>query len=171
MKLFVSGSKTPSMRVGFTLIEVLVATIIASIAGMALLQMNANNTHLFKQIQYRSGNSEMLSLIALHSDVKYNRTTKTLDDMLGNTYTIANDDLRKYLKETRIDYSEKVIELITFGASEEETPDVSMADQEMAMTQEDQMNASAPVIQFELVQIIVKNDKGKNAILTARSFQ
>ncbi len=171
MKLFVSELKTPSMRSAFTLIEVLVATIIASIAGMALLQMNANNTHLFKQIQYRSSNSEMLSLIALHNDVKYNKTTKTLDDILDNTYTIANDDLRKYLKETRIDYNEKVIELITFGASEEETPDVSMADQETTMAQDEQMSGVAPVIQFELVQIIVKNDEGKNAILTARSFQ
>ncbi len=173
MKLSVSGLKTLNMRAGFTLIEVLVATVIASIAGMALLQMNSNNMHLFKQIQYRSSNSETLSLIALHNDKKYNRTTKELFVILDDTYDITNDDLRKYLKETKIDYSEKLIELITFGASEDEmSQSNTMAEQEMSMAQEQQqVSGVAPVIQFELIQIIVKNDEGKNAILSARSFQ
>jgi len=174
MRLFVSGSKTPSMRSGFTLIEVLVATVIASIAGMALLQMNSNNIHLFKQIQYRSSNSETLSLIALHNDLKYNKTTKTLFDFLDNTYEIQNDDFRKYLKDTKVDYNEKVLETITFGASEEETRDAATIpeqEQQMSMSQEQQMDGAAPIIQFELIQIVVKSDKGKNAILSARAFQ
>jgi len=171
MKLFVSGLKTRNMRAAFTLIEVLVATVIASIAGMALLQMNSNNIHLFKQIQYRSSNSETLSLIALHNDKKYNRTTKELFVILDDTYDITNDDLRKYLKDTKVDYSEKLIELITFGASTEETQDNTMHEQEMSMSSQEQMGGVAPVIQFELIQIIVENDEGKNAILSARSFQ
>jgi len=150
------------MRSAFTLIEVLVATVIASIAGMALLQMNSNNTHLFKQIQYRSSNSESVSLIALHSDKKYNKTCKSLYDILDTTYDIKNDDLRKYLKDTKVDYNEKVIETITFGESE------SSEESEMM---EEGMSTSAPVIQFELVQIVVKNQEGQNAILTARMFE
>ena len=150
------------MRSAFTLIEVLVATVIASIAGMALLQMNSNNTHLFKQIQYRSSNSESVSLIALHSDKKYNKTSKSLYDILDTTYDIKNDDLRKYLKDTKVDYNEKVIETITFGESE------SSEESEMM---EEGMSTSAPVIQFELVQIVVKNQEGQNAILTARMFE
>ncbi len=172
MKLFVSGSKTLSMRAGFTLIEVLVATVIASIAGMALLQMNANNMHLFKQIQYRSSNSETLSLVALHNDIKYNRTTKTLFDILDNTYDITDDDFRKYLKDSKIDYTEKVLETITFGASESETAqEPAVPKQEMPHAEDVQMSTMAPVLQFELIQIVVKNDEGKNAILSARPFQ
>ncbi len=159
------------MRAGFTLIEVLVATVIASIAGMALLQMNSNNMHLFKQIQYRSSNSETLSLIALHNDLKYHRTTKELFDILDNTYEIKNDDFRKYLKDTKIDYSEKRIELITFGAAEEETAGKSILESEQSMLQEQQRSTMAPIIQFELIQIVVTNDAGKNAILSARAFQ
>ncbi len=159
------------MRKAFTLIEVLVATVIATISGMALLQMNSNNTHLFKQIQYRSSNSEPISIIALHSDKKYHRTTKSLYDILDNTYDIKNDDLRKYLKDAKIDYTEKVIEIITFGESEmdEESQESQMRDKSEVMEKE--MSTSAPIIQFELVQIVIKNEESKNAILTARMFK
>ncbi len=170
MKLFVSGLKTRKMRAAFTLIEVLIATIIASIAGMALLQMSSNNMHLFKQIQYRSSNSEMLSLIALHNDKKYNRTSKELFDLLDNTYDIQNDDFRKYLKEIKIEYNEKLVELITFGASETSTQESEVAEQEMSSSQE-QMSDMAPVVQFELIQILVKHSEGNSAILTARPLQ
>jgi prepilin-type N-terminal cleavage/methylation domain-containing protein len=148
------------MRGAFTLIEVLVATVIASIAGMALLQMNSNNMHLFKQIQYRSSNSEPISLIALHGDKKYNKTTKSLYDILDRTYDIKNDDLRKYLKDYKVDYSELLIETIKFDESEPET-------QEMTSQEE----ASAPIIQFELIQILAKTEQGQNAILTARTIE
>jgi len=150
------------MRGAFTLIEVLVATVIASIAGMALLQMNSNNMHLFKQIQYRSSNSEPISLIALHGDKKYNKTTKSLYDILGKTYDIKNDDLRKYLKDYRVDYTEILIETIKFDESETEPEDDEM------MREED---ASVPIIQFELIQILAKTDQGQNAILTARMIK
>jgi len=82
--------------------------------------------------------------------------------------------LRKYLKDTKIDYNEKVLETITFGASEEETRDAATIpeqEQQMSMSQEQQMDGAAPIIQFELIQIVVKSDKGKNAILSARAFQ
>ncbi len=149
------------MRNAFTLIEVLVATVIASIAGMALLQMNSNNTHLFKQIQYRSSNSEPISLIALHSEKKYNKTTKSLYDILDKTYDIKNDDLRKYLKDYSVDYNEQLIETIKFD--EAETSD------ENEIVEEDE--ASVPIIQFELIQIIAKTEQGQNAILTARMIE
>jgi prepilin-type N-terminal cleavage/methylation domain-containing protein len=150
------------MRGAFTLIEVLVATVIASIAGMALLQMNSNNMHLFKQIQYRSSNSEPISLIALHGDKKYNKTTKSLYDILDRTYEIKNDDLRKYLKDYRVDYSELLIETIKFDESETEPETQEMTSQE---------EASAPIIQFELIQILAKTEQGQNAILTARTIK
>ncbi len=147
------------MRGAFTLIEVLVATVIASIAGMALLQMNSNNMHLFKQIQYRSSNSEPISLIALHGDKKYNKTTKSLYDILGKTYDIKNDDLRKYLKDYRVDYNEMLIETIKFDESEAEAENDEMIQEE---------DTSVPIIQFELIQIVAKTEQGQNAILTAR---
>ncbi len=162
------------MRNAFTLIEVLVATVIATIAGMALLQMNSNNTHLFKQIQYRSSNSEPISIIALHSDKKYHRTTKSLYDILDNAYDIKNDDLRKYLKDTKIDYREKVIDIIAFGESEmdEASQESQMGDMsERSEMMEKEMSTSAPIIQFELIQIVIKSDESKNAILTARMFE
>ncbi|MEA2111647.1 MAG: prepilin-type N-terminal cleavage/methylation domain-containing protein [Campylobacterota bacterium] len=148
------------MKSGFTLIEVLVATVIASIAGMALLQMNSNNTHLFKQIQYRSSNSEPVSLIALHSDKKYNRSTKSLYDILDRTYDIKNDDLRKYLKDYKIDYNEQLIETIKFDEAESDDSESDYISEES--------DASAPIIQFELIQIIAKTEQGQNAVLTAR---
>jgi prepilin-type N-terminal cleavage/methylation domain-containing protein len=150
------------MKHAFTLIEVLVAAMIASIAGMALLQMNSNNTHLFKQIKQRSSTSETMSLIALHSDKKYNKTTKSLYDILGDTYDIKNDDFRKYLKATPIDYSEQLVETIRFDdAQSSEESDVK----------NEGTDTSVPVIQFELIQLIAKTKEGQNTILTARMVE
>lgn len=153
------------MKHAFTLIEVLVAAVIASIAGMALLQMNSNNTHLFKQIKQRSSTSEPMSLIALHSDKKYNKTTKSLFDILDDTYDIKNDDFRKYLKETRIDYSEQLIETIRFDDTQ------SSDKEEESDMQESGTDTSVPVIQFELIQLVVKTKEGQNTILTARMVE
>ena len=63
------------------------------------------------------------------------------------------------MKDYRIDYTEQLIETIKFDESED-------SDENELIEQE--TDASVPIIQFELIQIIAKTDQGQNAVLTAR---
>lgn len=149
------------MRSAFTLIEVLVATVIATVAGAGLLQLNSNYTNLFVKIKEKSVSSEVVSLVGLHANIKYNKTKKSLYDILDRTYEIKNDDLRKYLKDQSFDYSENLVETITFGDEDFEEEEFSMGDS-------NDVSALAPIIQFELIDVAISNKELRGSILHVR---
>ena len=153
------------MRSAFTLVEVLVATVIATVAGAGLLQLNSNYTHLFSTIKDKSVISEVVSIIGLHADIKYNKTTKSLYDILDKTYDIENDDLRKYLKDQSFDYNEHLVDTITFG--EDDLGD----EEEFSMDDTQETSALAPIIQFELIDISIKNKTKRGSILDIRLIE
>ena len=155
-------SSSANFRKGFTLIEIMISVAITSIVGMALLTMNNNTMHLFTKIQNSSDIAEQLSLIGAHGDIKYNHTDKTLYDILNKTYQIDNDEARQYLENIKYSYNEKVIDTITFGESGE-----SEEDEDNSYREEDAAN-QAPLIQFELVQISIRNKQKKGYILQVR---
>jgi prepilin-type N-terminal cleavage/methylation domain-containing protein len=154
------------MRKAFTLVEVLVATVIATVAGAGLLQLNSNYTYLFSSIKDKSVISEVVSIVGLHADIKYNRTKKSLYDILDDTYEIENDDLRKYLKNQSYEYKEHLVDTITFGEDElgEDKEEFSMDD-----TQE--TSAMAPIIQFELIDVNIKNKTQRGSIMDIRLIE
>ena len=153
------------MRKGFTLIEIMIAAAIASIVGLALLQMNANTTHLFSHIRSSSNMAETLSLIGEHGDLKYNHTDKTLYDILDKSYAITNDELRHFLEKNKYSYNEKVIDTITFGEDGEIQEEEDIQDDS---ANRDDLEAQAPLIQFELIQISIKSPTQKGYILQVR---
>jgi prepilin-type N-terminal cleavage/methylation domain-containing protein len=160
------------MRQGFTLIEVVAAVAIATISGAALLQMSANSLNFFTKIHEKSLVSEELSLVGAHADIKFNRTTKSLDDILDRSYNIDNDELRDYLKAQTFDYNEVVLETITLdedslGDSEDEESEIA---EDIRDTQDPTQSALAPVIQFEIVQVSIKNKKEHGSILQVREL-
>lgn len=150
------------MRPAFTLVEVLAAAMIATIAGIALLQMNSQNLFLFSRLRQKASVSETLSLVGNHADSRFNHTTKSLYDLLDDTYEIENDELRKYLQDQKYDYSERVVATVSFNSDGMSEQNASFTDEEM------QDAASAPLIQFELVQVGVKNKDEHGALLIAR---
>ena len=151
------------MRSAFTLVEVLVATAIATVSGAALLQMNTNSTLLFEKIIAKSSISEKLSLFGLHGDIKYNRTTKSLYDILDRRYEIKNDELRKFLKDQSYDYQEKVVETISF----DDEPSNETGDESTDQFYNDE-EVAPPLIQFEIIQIFVKSKIDKGIIYQVR---
>lgn len=152
------------MRSAFTLVEVLVATVIATVAGAGLLQLNSNYTNLFIKIKEKSVSSEVVSLVGLHADIKYNKTKKSLYDILDRTYEIENDDLRKYLKDQSFDYTENLVETITFGDEDFEEEEFSMGDSQ-------DVSALAPIIQFELIDVAISNEELRGSILHVRLIE
>jgi hypothetical protein len=150
------------MRPAFTLVEVIAAAAIAAIAGIALLQMNSQNMFLFSRLTETAAVSETLSLIGNHADKRFNHATKSLYDMLDNTYQIENDELRKYLQNDKYDYSENVVDTISLA------PDAMPAVGETISDIEMQDASAAPAVQFELVQVSIKKEGKHGAVLIAR---
>jgi len=159
------------MRGAFTLIEVLAAVAIASIAGIALLKMNSSHLFLLGKLQNYSVINEVLAVGAMHNAVTYNRSDKTLYDLLEADYTIGNDDLRQYLKSQKYTYTETVADTITFDAgmfSSDMNASEEMEKSDNAAVEE--AAAAAPLIQFELVKITLKDGTRHGSILQIRSM-
>lgn len=151
------------MRSAFTLIEVVAAAAIASIAGVALLQMNSQSSFLFTRAKQTAMVAERLSIVGNHADARFAHTTKSLDTILGDTYSIENDDFRKWLDTQRIDYEERLVDTIRFDSGD----DGSGGDE--ALTYEEEADASlTPVLQFELIQVSMKQGEDHGAVLVTR---
>jgi prepilin-type N-terminal cleavage/methylation domain-containing protein len=153
------------MRSAFTLVEVLAAVAIATIAGAAMLKMNSSNLFFLGQLKQTSQVSEDLAVAALHADKRFNRNDESLFDLMGDTYAIDNDDLRRYLKAQNYRYSETVADTISFGTgmltgSEEDDNGNEAANVEAA--------AAVPMIQFELISITLASDKRHGSIMQIR---
>lgn len=150
------------MRPAFTLVEVIAAAAIASIAGIALLNMNSQSMFLFSRLKETAETAETLSLVGNHADKRFGHTTKSLYDLLDNTYDIQNDVFRKWLQDQKYDYNEHVVETVSFGS------DMNGSDLQ-EFSQDDVADAAnAPVIQFELIQVAIKREGMHGAVLTAR---
>ncbi len=154
------------MRTGFTIVEVVIATVIATIAGVGLLQMNSNYTHIFNRISEKALSSELVSVLGLHADIKYNHTSKTLEDILNGTYEIKNDDFRHLLKDVTVDYTEHLVETITFGEEE-----LGGEFGDYSMNKNTETSTMAPVIQFELLEVHMQNKTLSGSVLFVRPIE
>ena len=155
------------MRPAFTLIEVLAAVAIASIAGLAMLKMNSANLFLFGKLKNYAEVQDVLGIAGLHGDVAMNRSDKTLYALLDPSYTIDNDDFRQYLKSQTYSYNESLVDTITFNADT-----LSESPGEESINAADVMRASAaPLIQFELIKITLKSKELHGSILQVRPIE
>ncbi|MHC3995155.1 prepilin-type N-terminal cleavage/methylation domain-containing protein [Thiomicrolovo sp. ZZH C-3] len=153
------------MRPAFTLVEVLAAVAIAAIAGAALLKMNSSNLFFLGQLEQTSRMTEDLAVASLHADKGFHRSDKALYDLLRESYTIENDDLRTYLKSQQFRYTETLVDTISFdtgmlteGAETGETFD----------SKDIQAAGAVPPIQFELIQVTLSAERRHGSILTIR---
>ena len=103
MKRFVS---VWVMRKGFTLIEVMVATMIISVVIAALLKLFENNAHMFETIQKKSTISMYGTLLLGVKGLGFEKDKMRLDELVKD-FKVENE-LRRALKERRveIDYQE-----------------------------------------------------------------
>jgi len=153
------------MRPAFTLVEVLVAVMIAVIAGAAMLKMNSSNLFFLGQLQQTSRMTENLAVAALHANKNYHRSDKSLYDILRNDYTIDNDDFRSYLKSQQFRYTETLADTISFDTSS--LTDGTQSGAEFS-AKDIQAASSVPPIQFELIQVTLTSGKQHGSILTIR---
>ena len=146
------------MRKGFTLIEVMVAVVIISTVIMALLEMFANNTHIFSMITKKTHINEYSSFFISNPEIGLeNKESLTLYDLIDDFD--VEDKLRRELKEIKVKivYQElETIDMSDFNGEEK-------AD-ENENSDEEEKKANSNMV-FDIGKTVLKLDNASVAIL------
>ena len=111
------------IREGFTLIEVLIATVILAVVGTGLLQISSNYKKNFEFLKRKSQLAYLASIPLIHNNQKYHNSDKTLYQFVEDSYTDIDDDLRRYLDQYKVHYEEEEISSISTGGDLNDSQD------------------------------------------------
>lgn len=112
------------MKKSFSLVEILIAAAIISVVGLALLQSGANNTKLINYMNEKKEMRELFSIVLLNSNEEWHNREKRLYDFVEKKFNIDDDDIRRELKDIKIDYKDdEFSKLNLFGDSDSEMED------------------------------------------------
>ena len=122
-------TKPALFKDAFTLIEVMVAVMIISVVIMALIQMYANNTHIFSSLKKQTKTNHYASLLIANDDYGFHDKNIRLNDLVKDFDLQL--DLRRALKEIKV----KIIyqELETIDLSEQESDTQSEASSNLGL--------------------------------------
>jgi len=113
--------RNKSVKPAFTLIEVMIAVVIISTVIMALIQMYANNIHIFSTLKSKTNLTQYGTLLVANPEVGFEKKEFSLYDLVDGFQ--VEDDLRRELKnqKVKIIYSElEKIDLAEFSDEEDE---------------------------------------------------
>lgn len=136
--------KTASKN-AFTLIEVIVAVMIISVVIMALIQMYANNTHIFSSLQQQAKTNQYSSFLIANDKYGFEDESINMDDLLAEFD--LEDDVRRELKNIKAKIIYKELKRLD-------------------MREEDIENSSDMII--EIGQSIIKTSNSSAALLRLR---
>jgi prepilin-type N-terminal cleavage/methylation domain-containing protein len=105
------------MRKAFTLIEVMIAVVIISVVIAALIQMFANNTHIFSSLKSQSKINSYVSLFIANDTYGLEDKEVSLDDLVSEFN--VESELRAVLRETKAKIIYKELESIDMREYEE----------------------------------------------------
>ena len=108
--------KKPAFKEAFTLIEVMVAVMIISVVIMALVQMYANNTHIFLSLKKQTKVNQYASLLIANEKYGWESDETNLYELIDGFS--VEDDLRRELKNIKVKLLYQ--ELQTLDMSEED---------------------------------------------------
>lgn len=111
-------------RSAFTLIEVMVAVMIISVVIAALLQMFANNTHIFSQITKQAKINQYASLFISNRDYGLESKNIHLDDLVSDFKLESN--LAKELRDTKVKVIYQKVDQIDMSESDDKESTSSM---------------------------------------------
>lgn len=86
-------------RRGFSMIEVLMAVVIASLAGMALLESSAQGRRAYETALAHQNTAEAVALVALSSHAMGGVGQNDAATLLGSRYPINNSRINEKLKK------------------------------------------------------------------------
>jgi prepilin-type N-terminal cleavage/methylation domain-containing protein len=149
-------------RDGFTLIEVLIAVVIISTVIMALIQMFANNTHIFSNLTKRTAINQYGSFFIANPEIGLEDDKMKLYDFVDDFN--VEDKLRRQLKDIKAEVIYQELEKIDM-ADYDGSKDVTEEDtQEEAQEKED----SSSQMVFEIGKSVLKVKDSSVSLLRLR---
>jgi len=146
-----------SHKKAFTLIEVMVAVMIISVVIMALLQINANNTHIFSQVKNKETSTQYLSLL-VGTKYGFENEKISLEELVSDFD--LDDDLRRELKHTEIQIFYQTLQSI----------DTSMFDESEKTEEDEDVNKeNSSGIIYEIGKSILKTKHSSASLLRLRT--
>ncbi|MCX6051580.1 MAG: type II secretion system protein [Campylobacterales bacterium] len=141
----------------FTLIEVMVAVMIISVVILALLQMFANNTHIFSQLTKQVKMNQYASLFLANPDYGFETKHVNLDDLVSDFK--VNDALNSELKKNKVEIVYQKVKQIDMS----EYDDKNREKEKLESSKENQTVHSNMV--FEIGKTVFKTDDSSIALL------
>lgn len=136
----------------FTLIEVMVAVMIISVVIMALIQMFANNTHLFLSFQKQTKINQYSSFLIANETYGYENKSISMDELVHDFD--LRDEVRRELKDMKVKLIYAELERVDLSESKnvesqetKETPDVVL---ELGKTILQKEDSSSSLLRFRL---------------------
>lgn len=151
-------------RDAFTLIEVMVSVVIISTVIMALLELFANNSHIFSTLEKQNKSNQYLSFMLNNEDYGFIDDKITLYDLVED-FDLEND-LRRELKDVKIElvYQElDSIDMSDYDPNEDE--DNPINDEEINPNDKEQGSSN---LIFEIGQSVLKFEDSSAALLRIR---
>ena len=141
----------------FTLIEVMISVVIISTVIMALLEMYANNTHIFSKINQRTQINQYSTLFIANDDFGLEKKKTNLYELVKDFD--LEDDLRRELKNTKVQIIYQELDKIDMGQFDEKENEDMISDEEKEVNSD---------MMFEIGKTILKTDKSSVGYLRLR---
>jgi len=123
-----SSQKTSvSNRKAFTLVEVMIASMLISILGLSLLQMHANSSEMSHTMQQKFSHSDWVLMSAFEKKVERTKQRVKLDTLM-KPFNIDNREIRQTLRQEAV-ITTRLIERIdaqSIKKQMEETSDLDL---------------------------------------------
>lgn len=153
-------------RKAFTLIEVMVSVVIISIVILALLQIFANNTHIFLSLKNKTKINQYSSFFMSNIDRGFEDETTVLHRLVEEFP--LEDELRRELKEIKIKIVYQELEKIDMsdfeGGDDESQEDI---EEEQPQEEEEDKESTSNMV-FEVGKTILKMDDASVSLLRLR---
>jgi len=150
----------------FTLIEVMVSVMIISVVVASLLQMNANNTNIFKNLKSQKENDQYLTLLIDNKKYGFENDEHIPLYRLVENFNL-DDDFRRELKDKEIDIKYQKLDSIDFN--EFSLSDSNLTQEFDYENEDDQTDKEVnSFFIFEIGKTIIKQKDSSVALLRIR---
>ncbi|HIC11010.1 MAG TPA: type II secretion system protein [Campylobacterales bacterium] len=151
------------MKRGFTLVEVLVAVLIISVVGVALLKMRGDMVRSLSLVDSRMKVNRFSSFIFGKVSKKLHGKNLEVYEYVKERYNIKDDDLIHYLKSAKYEYRQDEIYFLHFGENSDSGEDGEMADSLVMDTPSDKEVSDEVKREGVLVERVMIRDENNNS--------
>lgn len=149
--------KQKSNHSAFTLIEVMVAVVIISSVIMALIQMYANNIHIFSSLKAKTDITQYGSLLLDNPNVGFEKEETNLYELIDGFD--VTDDLRHHLKKIKVKVVYQELERLDLSELDTEQKD------DDTQESEPQDKTATNTMLLEIGRTVLKFDEGATSIM------